>query len=472
VSAAADTVGEPAPRRHLALGASFSLLAQLGPMGALAILSVVVGRMFGPVGNGELSLLTATLEITTMIAGLGLMGGITYYVSHGRWSARKAGRDTLRAAGALGVAGAAGALIVYAITRDDALSGVSGGLFLISVAAVPFMLTWQFVGAIALGRERYEPYAAFQVLQAFTLLVVGVALAFPLDLEGVVIGLLASHVAGALFAAYWIARYSHSDVDRAARGRPGIDEGGELRKAVSFGLRSWSANLMQVLNYRLDLYILAAVAGNAELGVYAVALAVTGLGWLLPSALEVVLFPRTATLDAAVRSGTLEGAQSDAPVISAARHTVLLLLPTALLLAAFLVVGVPLLYGPRFADTVSLGLILLPGVVGLGLAKVLSAVFTGRGFPQYALYATMISVPVTILLYAVLIPPLGATGAAIASCGSYLLTTGLSMYFFRLATGIPLRVALRPGRTDISDYGDALRRIRTIARDWRTSRTR
>jgi Na+-driven multidrug efflux pump len=99
-------------------------------------------------------------------------------------------------------------------------------------------------------------------------------------------------------------------------------------------------------------------------------------------------------------------------------------------------------------------------------------VFTGRGFPQYALYATMISVPVTILLYAVLIPPLGATGAAIASCGSYLLTTGLSMYFFRLATGIPLRVALRPGRTDISDYGDALRRIRTIARDWRTSRTR
>jgi len=464
VSAApADTVGEPAPRRHLALGASFSLLAQLGPMGALAILSIVVGRMFGPAGNGELSLLTATLEITTMIAGLGLMGGITYYVSHGRWSARKAGRDTLRAAGALGVAGAAGALIVYAITRDDALSGVSGGLFLISVAAVPFMLTWQFVGAIALGRERYEPYAAFQVLQAFTLLVVGVALAFPLDLEGVVIGLLASHVAGALFAVYWIARYSHSDVDRAARGRPGIDEGGELRKAVSFGLRSWSANLMQVLNYRLDLFILGAIAGNAELGVYAVALAVTGLGWLLPSALEVVLFPRTATLDAAVRSGELGGEQSDAPVISAVHHTVLLLVPT-------LIVGVPLLYGPRFDDTVVLGLILIPGVLGLGLAKVLSAVFTGRGFPQYALYATLIAVPITIGLYFALIPPLEATGAAIASCASYLLTTGLSMVFFKRATAIPLRRALVPGRRDLADYGDAWRRIRALVAARRSAR--
>ena len=45
------------------------------------------------------------------------------------------------------------------------------------------------------------------------------------------------------------------------------------------------------------------------------------------------------------------------------------------------------------------GLILIPGVVGLSLGKSLSAVVTGRGRPQYALLTTLITVPLTIVLY-------------------------------------------------------------------------
>ena len=60
------------------------------------------------------------------------------------------------------------------------------------------------------------------------------------------------------------------------------------------------------------------------------------------------------------------------------------------------VVAVPLLYGPEFTKAVWFGLILIPGVVALSLGKSLSAVVTGRGRPHYALWTTLITVPLTI----------------------------------------------------------------------------
>lgn len=454
--------GQPAPRRHLAAGAAFSLAAQVGPIGALAILSVVIARLLGPSGNGRFSLLTSLLEITALVSAIGLTAGITYHVSHGAWSARKAAADSRRVALALGLVGAGLALAFFLATRSSLFAGVPAGLGLVVVAAVPCRLVWEFAGGIALGRERYEAFAAFQVVQSAVLLAVGTALAFPLGLTGVVVGLLAGQAAAAAFATWWLTRYGRSPVDRAARDRPGVDAGGELPGAVRFGLKSWGANLLQLLNYRMDLFILSAVASSADVGVYAVALSVTSLGWLLPSALETVLFPRTASLDAAVRSGEIEAERSDAPIVSAVRHTVLLLVPTAAILGAVLAL-VPLLYGADFRRTVGLGLILLPGVVGLGLAKVLSAVFTGRGYPQYALRSALVAAPLTIVLYLALIPPLHATGAALASTASYLLTTVLALLYFRRATGIRLRTALVPRGSDLADYAEAWRRLRALA---------
>lgn len=90
----------------------------------------------------------------------------------------------------------------------------------------------------------------------------------------------------------------------------------------------------------------------------------------------------------------------------------------------------------------------------------ISAVLTGRGFPRYALYNTAIATPITLALYLVLIPSLHATGAALASTISYLISVLLCCAFFRVATAIGLREALVPGRADLTDYLDALRMVR------------
>src|SRR5262245_623984 len=142
------------------------------------------------------------------------------------------------------------------------------------------------------------------------------------------------------------------------------------------------------------------------------------------------------------------------------------MIPLGLAVSALLAIGVPLLYGPSFHRTIALGFILLPGVLLLGVGKVLSSGIAGRGYPRYTLYVAAISVPLTLGLYLGLIPPYDAWGAATASSISYALTALVALVFFRRATGIGVRRSLLPSRSDLADYTDLLR----LARSWRPIR--
>ena len=90
----------------------------------------------------------------------------------------------------------------------------------------------------------------------------------------------------------------------------------------------------------------------------------------------------------------------------------------------------------------------------------MSAVIAGRGRPQYALWTTSITVPLTIVLYLVLIPWLGAYGAALGSTISYIASTVLGLVWFKRTTRISLRLALVPTTGEIRDYRDALGNVR------------
>jgi O-antigen/teichoic acid export membrane protein len=441
------------PHRHLAFGTLLATGAQVAPLAASAVMSLAIARLYGPSGTGVVSLVVNLFDIALMIFTIGLSSGITYLVSRREWPLRRAWRQTRRAAVGLGSAGAVCGIAFYALTRHTILKGVTPTLAIVSLASLPFALAWAFSAAAALGRDRYEAYAAIEITQSLVILLVGVALAVAFGLTGAIIGFAAANVVTAILGELWIRRETAHESDSGADQEA---TGHQLRRATRFGLKAWTANLLQLLNYRLDLFVLSAVATRSAVGVYSIAASVTALGWLLPNALTTVLFPRVASLDAAADEGRITAEASDAAAARAIRHSVLIAVPTALALAA-LVLLVPLLYGPGFQRSVSLGFILIPGVAALGTAKVISAVVSGRGFPQYSLYATAITVPITLTLYIVLIPSLHATGAAAASTISYLLTTALSVAFLRRATAIPLRVALIPSRSDLVDYVDALR---------------
>lgn len=439
------------PRRHLAFGTLLATGAQIGPLAASAAISLVIARVYGPSSTGVISLAMNLFDVTLMIFTLGLSSGITYLISRHEWPLRQARSEMWLAASGLGFVGAVCGMAFYLSTRHSILKGVTPAEAIVLLSSLPFALAWGFCAAAALGRHAYEAYATFEIGNAVVLLLCGVVLAIVFGVLGAVVGFAAAQMVTAVVAAGWLRRQCASEPKGNAGGSRRA-----LRRATKFGLQAWSANLLQLLNYRLDIFILGALASRSAVGVYSIAVSVTALGWVLPNAVQTVLFPRVATFDAATRADQITAKDADAAACKAVRHSVLIMGPTAVMLVV-LVVLVPLIYGPAFAQSTGLGLILIPGVVALGVAKVLSAVFSGRGFPRYALYTTAITVPITLVLYGVLIPPLDATGAALASSLSYLVTMALSVVYFRKATAIPLRAALVPSRAELVEYADALR---------------
>ena len=75
----------------------------------------------------------------------------------------------------------------------------------------------------------------------------------------------------------------------------------------------------------------------------------------------------------------------------------------------------------------------------------------GRGRPSYSLYASLITVPVTVVMYAIMIPALHALGAALASTLSYLGSLLIYSFFYRRVTQRHVWPLLVPTREEFAD---------------------
>jgi O-antigen/teichoic acid export membrane protein len=319
------------------------------------------------------------------------------------------------------------------------------------MGALPLALTWWIVPAVPLACERFEQYALVTLSAPVAVLVICPASALVGGSTGIVIGFAAGFVVGGIVTAAWALQFARTQ--EAGRGPEQ-----RVWAAGGFGLRAWVNDLFQFINVRPDLFILSAYYGAADTGVYAVTISITSLIWILSQPLASVVLPRTASLEAASQAEPRSSTRG--PQASAVRHAVLVCVLTAIGVVPVLLVA-PLVWGTGFGRIPELGLIVVPGVALLGVARVMVAAFTGRGAANHALLVGLVSFPLTVIAYLLVIPDHGATGAAIVSCGSYVAVSLLSAALFFRTTEAGVRDSLVPRRGDLRDY---VRLARTVSR--------
>jgi O-antigen/teichoic acid export membrane protein len=239
---------------------------------------------------------------------------------------------------------------------------------------------------------------------------------------------------------------------REGRGR--VDLAG-LGRAIHFGFKAYLGHILTFLKLRVDILILGAFVSSAAVGHYAVAVAVTMVLPLVPTALGSVLFPRLARL------GAVEAAaEASRTVQKAMRHAVAIALAGSAVLAVILIFAVVPIWGPSFAESRGLGLILLPGTAALCLTTVANAALIGVGRPDRVLTAGAIAAFCALVLYATLIPAGGSAGAAIASSVTYAIGAVLTLLMLRGQVELPSARRMLPGREEIHDY----RRLAVLVR--------
>lgn len=431
------------PPRPLTGGVVMSATSRIAVAVTGAATTIFVARLLGPHGAGGFAIALTLITMLTAFTTLGVEHGIAYYVSSGRWDAADAHRTAQRVALVSGVAGA-GLGMAARLAIPSAFGDLSVEMTAIALCALPFSLSWFYATYVALATDRYEAYVLPPALQSGIGLALVAILAAVAGLEGAVVGIAASHAVTAIAVEVAIRRGRGGDRTASRAGD------GQLRRAIAFGVKGYAANALQFLNYRADVFVLAGVAGAADVGQYSVAVAVTSVMWLLPRALSDVLFPRIAALSPG--SGAADPTARAFVETKSLRHTVAIVLASSLVLAAALLLLVVPVYGGDFRPAIDLGLILLPGVALIGLSGTLSATFVGRGHPGYSLIVTLVVTPLTIALYATLIPALEATGAALASSISYAATFLLVAVFYRWVVGEPVLARFVPTRSELDDY--------------------
>jgi O-antigen/teichoic acid export membrane protein len=321
--------------------------------------------------------------------------------------------------------------------------GLGPGLILVGAGSAPFAFSWIFASSVALATDDYELFAIPPALQAIVALAASVSLGAVDGVAGAVLGLTISHVAAAALTVCWCARRLpvHQVPEHGT---------GHLRRAVVFSLKGHMANAFTFFTYRLDIFVLNGVAAASLVGQYSIAVSVTQAVWLLPDALSRVVLPRIAQVSP--QSHAPENDYQDIVQRKGVRHAAILAAGSSVALAAALLVVVLVVLGPRFHESIKLGLILLPGTALLGVSSALTSVMAGRGKPEYGLFAALMTTPVAVALYMFLIPARGATGAALASTLAYAFGFVISVVLGRRMLGRPMIPMILPTRDELDDY--------------------
>jgi len=368
------------------------------------VLVVLQGRFLEPSGRGRFVLAVLTVSIfSRLLSQLGV--AVANHMSQRQWDTEPELRPLAQRA--LGIALALGILGSAAIVGIGELTpSVGAGTAAIAATALAPNVIWQTASGILLGLARIRAWNYVQL--ASPLLTVIGTLVLVVGLGGQVHAALAAwtiaHILTAILALYlmrdlWLPLRMPSLVD------------GVSQTLVRLALAMGALQVIALIGYRAELFVLEAIDGVSAVGIYSIANQAAESMWLMAAAIA------TAITAPVVRES------EEAAVALVKRSLVKALLYTA---GAGAIVAITAPFVIRFALGSAFNgartplLLLLPGAVAYAPVQILVVYLSvRRGRPRLSLAAGLTAMVVTIAASVPLIKAWGPSGAAGASAIGY-----------------------------------------------------
>jgi len=362
--------------------------------------AVLLARLLGPEGRGELALVLLYPMLALGLIGLALNDAVVYRAARAVAPGRLAPSALLLALAAgtlVAVGGWMLAPLLLAGHADDVRR--SGAIYFLMV---PAGLVAQYLGAVFQGRLEYGVWNA--VRGATTLATVGgvvaLALAGAAEVETVTLAYLGGFCVSAALALA---------IARQRGWLPAPPDRGELVQLLLFAAPLQGGVVVQLVNERLDQLLIARLLTPTDLGLYVAAMAIAVIPSIPALTLANVAYPRIAGVaDAADRGPVVE------------RYVRLSVVLAGLIALLLLVAGEPLvgaLYGPEFVGAVPILAWYAAGAVALAARAVLAQAVKASGRPGLSTMAELAGLAVNVALLLLLLPRVGVVGAAMAYAG-------------------------------------------------------
>jgi|ERR1700752_192265 len=414
-------------RRRFSINVVLSLGTRMLMLVSSLATSVIIARWLGAQGVGFLAVINICIALGIQLGCAGLPSTNVYLIAQDR---SKLGGVWSNALLFGVVAGSAIALLMIGIEklRPSLFGEVPASLIGIGALSIPFQLVTLLGVNVFLGLGRVDRFVLTDAVSQLLLLVNALV---ALILLGSGLSTLVSFntAAAALVSVVVILTIWHAL--RTNNESPLKLDAKLFRRMLRSGIKFHVPAVAGIIIFRADLLLVNHFRGATEAGVYAVASQMGNLLMLLPAIIGTLLFPRVAS----------EPDLTGGLTMRATRHTAFVML--VLCLAAIpLSFVLPIVYGSAFKESSLLLLILLPGVYLIGIESVMVQHFNGLGLPAAIPVFWLITVFVNVTLNLVLIPSMGAIGAATVSTLTYSLIFVLVTAYFRHKTGNSLSKVL------------------------------
>ncbi|MDQ3100620.1 MAG: polysaccharide biosynthesis C-terminal domain-containing protein [Bacteroidota bacterium] len=395
-------------------GIFYTLLTQAPTLLLFFISSTLMTRLLGDVGRGAYALLNNQVALLSMLLWLNLGLGITYFTSKNNAPTRTIVGTAVTMVLINVLVTPLILLAFYSVNELQTLfmpvNATYGGYYIYVYASIVLGTINSSVASILLGIKKFKVLNLMSILNA-TLSAISFLVLYLVkgdlgstDMLPLVLGV--TLIVQLMVSLVWMFLFA-----LFVRMPPiPIVQWSLLKPLITFSLIGHISNLINLINYRFDVWVVDTYHGTASLGLYAVAVGVGQLLFYIPEPFSRVVQPY------------LYGQQKDEMLgrfKAVARVNFTVVLALAIMLAITARWLIPFLFGEVFSGSVAALQLLLPGVVFSASFKLLAQLVVQGNGQQFNLYATMAGAVVTLILDFALIPEWGIEGAAIASTLSY-----------------------------------------------------
>lgn len=378
--------------------------------------SVLIARIYGPEGNGTISIALLLPLFLTQFLDLGLTPANTYLIAKERYSHIDVKQRLLPLFVLILISGSIiGSAIIW-FFGHKIFPGIPTNILYLSLVLFPISITRNIVLSAYHGLQDFKTINRSYSLQAagYLALVILLLIYDTPDIKYV----LGANIASQLLNAIYLLHQWRNIPPRLSQKLPS----NYVTSALRYGVPAQSSNLLTFANYRLDLFMVNFYVSPASAGIYAISTTLVEKIWVASTVASTVMFPK--------QSSELDEQKKTEITILSAQLIAVLALVSGMTLAIIAEPFIFYVFGSLYLSSVSLIYVLLPGVTCFSVSRILANDLASRGLPKYNLYIAVVQLFINVVLNIILIPKFGIVGAALATSIAYFVDTVLRIILF------------------------------------------
>jgi O-antigen/teichoic acid export membrane protein len=367
-------------------------------------LVIFTTQIWGSEGRGEIAMVIADISIITIFSNIFCGSTIAYH-------APKLNRNLLLTIAQIGA-------ILVSLSGAIVFSYITGFDYFLPLLLISLLLSLTVaIMSYLLGKNKISNY---NLLGLAGPLSIGIALLF-------LYFILKKTSVSTYFSAYYLGTgliliiAMIGLINKEPFTWPGLNFI-EIKNVLSYGVTNEINSFLQFLNYRISYYFIIKMLGLSQLGVFSIAVSVSEAFWVISRSLSAIHFSNV------INSKNPEKNRDETiRYVKQSFWISLVLISISVIIPGDVY---RFIFGHDFANTRTLIIYLIPGIIAIAVSNIYDQYFSGTGRLKVLTIKYSIGLILTLCLLPFLIARMGLKGVCIAIDISYIISSVFIWYMF------------------------------------------